>query len=59
MFRERLGTPASPGQPRQGTSDSNALVLDVSAEEFEKFLWVFYNPCVTHHLYHGVADSLL
>lgn len=46
IFRDKLTTPASPGQPAQGTSDSNAIVLEVHVAEFEKMLWVFYNPFV-------------
>jgi hypothetical protein len=37
--------PASPGHVREGKTDSDPIILeDVSPEEFEKFLWVFYNP---------------
>ncbi|KAK7036477.1 hypothetical protein VNI00_011674 [Paramarasmius palmivorus] len=44
-FKARLATPASPGAPRQGTSESSAIVLDdIKADDFAKFLWVFYNP---------------
>lgn len=32
----------------EGTSDDNPIHLpQVSTDEFEDFLWVFYNPCVT------------
>jgi len=44
-FVRKLATPASPGKEPQGTSDSTAIMLDdVTAEQFAKFLWVFYNP---------------
>ncbi|EEB91940.1 hypothetical protein MPER_09624 [Moniliophthora perniciosa FA553] len=44
-FKAQLATPASPGAPRQGTSESSAIVLDnIKADDFAKFLWVFYNP---------------
>jgi len=44
-FVRRLAIPASPGEQPQGSSDSNAILLeDVSADHFATFLWVFYNP---------------
>jgi len=44
-FIRKLATPAPPGQLAQGTSDSNAILLeDVTPDHFAKFLWVFYNP---------------
>jgi hypothetical protein len=46
-FQAKLLTPANPGAPQQGTSEANAIVLEgVKASEFERLLWVFYNPCV-------------
>jgi hypothetical protein len=43
-FRRELAHPASPGMPSKGTSDMTAFVLDdVKTEEFEQFLWIFYN----------------
>jgi len=31
----------------EGKNDSDPIILeDVSPGEFEKFLWIFYNPCV-------------
>ncbi|KAF7326965.1 hypothetical protein MVEN_02590700 [Mycena venus] len=47
-FRGLLASP-SPGQPRQGSSQLTAINLGVAAKDFEKFLWVFYNP--TYSLY--------
>ena len=47
FFREKLGIPAAAGQTARGSSDTNPFPLDdIRAEDFEKFLWVFYNPCV-------------
>ncbi|TFL04658.1 hypothetical protein BDV98DRAFT_326668 [Pterulicium gracile] len=50
-FREELEFPASPGQTTKGTEDSNAIIIvedrqgrAIHAIDFEKFLWVFYNP---------------
>lgn len=45
VFRNQLTTPASPGATRQGSTESNAIVLEnVRSADFAKFLWVFYNP---------------
>lgn len=44
VFNRRIN-PASPGNIREGSNDKDPVVLeDVAAEDFEKFLWVFYNP---------------
>ncbi|KAH9042754.1 hypothetical protein EDB85DRAFT_2227017 [Lactarius pseudohatsudake] len=45
-FREKLPYPASPGETIKGSSDNLPLVLegDVTKSDFERFLWVFYNP---------------
>ncbi|KDR75465.1 hypothetical protein GALMADRAFT_140117 [Galerina marginata CBS 339.88] len=44
IFSRKLN-PASPGDVREGTTDNDPVVLeDVSPAEFEKLLWVFYNP---------------
>lgn len=46
IFSKKLN-PASPGQVKEGTNDNDPVVLEeVTPEEFEKFLWVFYNPYV-------------
>ncbi|KAF7373473.1 hypothetical protein MSAN_00557000 [Mycena sanguinolenta] len=38
----------SPGAPRQGSSQLTAVKLQgVTAKDLEKFLFVFYNPCVS------------
>ncbi|KAM6502777.1 hypothetical protein JOM56_002754 [Amanita muscaria] len=44
-FRAIFEKPVSPGCDREGTSDSNAIIIrNVSPEHFAKFLWVFYDP---------------
>lgn len=44
-FREKLGAPAPAGQTPKGSSDANPFPLEeVAADDFSKFLWVFYNP---------------
>ena len=44
-FRNKLPHPPSPGDSYKGSSDNNPLVLeDVLKVDFERFLWVFYNP---------------
>ena len=46
-YFHRLLNPAIPGDEKKGTSDLDPLVIDdVPLEEFEMFLWIFYNPCV-------------
>jgi len=43
--------PAGPGLTRQGTSDGDPIRLtNVTPEEFETFLFVFYNPSVDSFL---------
>ncbi|KAJ7270856.1 hypothetical protein C8J57DRAFT_293239 [Mycena rebaudengoi] len=47
---QKLLAVTSPGQAQQGNSHLTAIKLhDVLANDFEKFLWVFYNP--TYSLY--------
>ncbi|KAJ7593791.1 hypothetical protein C8J56DRAFT_421270 [Mycena floridula] len=44
-FRDRLTKPATPGNAPPGLSQDSEIVLeDVSLKDFERFLWVFYNP---------------
>ncbi|KAJ2930147.1 hypothetical protein H1R20_g6969, partial [Candolleomyces eurysporus] len=44
-FYTKLLDPVSPGDEKRGTSETNAIrVESVTVEEFEHFLWVFYNP---------------
>jgi hypothetical protein len=45
MFSTKLN-PVSPGQSKQGTSDLPVVLDEITAEEFETLLWVFYNPYV-------------
>lgn len=48
--------PMSPGSTRQGASDADPLVLeDIRPEDFERFLWVFYNP--RYSLYDAKVDD--
>jgi hypothetical protein len=43
FFRQALVAPG-PGIIPKGSSEANAFVLeDIRGEEFEQFLWVFYN----------------
>lgn len=44
-FRNELPSPPSPGDLSKGSSDNSPLVLnDVLKVDFERLLWVFYNP---------------
>jgi hypothetical protein len=44
-FRSKLPHPPSPGDSSKGSSDNNPLPLeDALKVDFERFLWVFYNP---------------
>ncbi|PPQ64174.1 hypothetical protein CVT24_008548 [Panaeolus cyanescens] len=54
IFNKRLN-PASPGHVREGSADSSPIMLeeDVKPQDFEKLLWVFYNP--RYSLYDGVS----
>lgn len=43
-FRDMLSVPSTRGTELMGTSDASAIPLpNVSKEEFESFLWLFYN----------------
>ena len=54
-FAELL-TPASPATHPSGSDVSMAILLDgLSAEDFAKFLWVFYNPL--YSLYHAAVED--
>lgn len=45
VFRDSFGTPGTPGQPPNGTTESTAIVLEnVKPSAFRSFLWCFYNP---------------
>lgn len=43
IFHSRLN-PVSPGQTREGTTDSPVVLDGITSREFEILLWVFYNP---------------
>lgn len=44
-FRSQLPHPPSPGDTFKGSSDNNPLILENTLKvDFERFLWVFYNP---------------
>ena len=46
-FRDKLPYPLPPGETTKGSSDNLPLVLEgITKTEFERFLWVFYNPSV-------------
>lgn len=47
FFRSKLPHPPPPGEFTKGSSDVHPLVLEGTLEvDFERFLWVFYNPSV-------------
>lgn len=51
FFRSKLPHPPPPGEFTKGSSDVHPLVLEDTLEvDFERFLWVFYNPYV-HSFY--------
>ena len=46
-FRDKLPYPPPPGEMTKGSSDTLPLPLEgISKTDFERFLWVFYNPSV-------------
>jgi len=45
FFRDKLPHPPTPGEFSKGSSDNNPFILeDTLRVDFERFLWVFYNP---------------
>jgi len=54
IFKTKLN-PASPGQAKEGTTDSPVVLDGITAEEFEMFLWVFYNP--KYSLYNADVET--
>lgn len=47
MFRKQFADSAVNGNHRLGSSETDPLVLhEVTVDDFSRFLWVFYNPCV-------------
>ncbi|KAJ7643250.1 hypothetical protein B0H17DRAFT_1163892 [Mycena rosella] len=56
FFKTQLAVPATPGRPRIGTADGNAIMLDnVRSADFAKLLWVFYNP--KYSLYESTVED--
>ncbi|KAL6305078.1 hypothetical protein BKA93DRAFT_817047 [Sparassis latifolia] len=44
-FRKNLAVPAPAGQSPRGSTETNPFPLDdIRSDDFERFLWVFYNP---------------
>lgn len=55
-FREKLPHPPPPGEFTKGSSDNNPFVLeDALIVDFERLLWVFYNP--KYSIYEGDVDQ--
>lgn len=49
-FRDMLSTTVPSGAELMGSSDSLAIPLtEVTKEEFESFLWIFYSEYVVPH----------
>jgi len=56
FFRSKLPHPPPPGEFTKGSSDVHPLVLEDTLEvDFERFLWVFYNP--KYSLYHASIEE--
>jgi len=56
FFRNKLPHPPPPGEFTKGTSDSQPFVLeDTLHVDFERFLWVFYNP--KYSLYDATVEE--
>ncbi|KAI0292798.1 hypothetical protein BC826DRAFT_911330 [Russula brevipes] len=56
FFRSKLPHPPPPGDFSKGYSDAHPLVLEDALEvDFERFLWVFYNP--KYSLYDATAEQ--
>ncbi|TFK26268.1 hypothetical protein FA15DRAFT_297983 [Coprinopsis marcescibilis] len=44
-FYSKLLDPTSPGEQKHGTSENTAIIVEnATIQQFERFLWVFYNP---------------
>lgn len=55
-FRQMFEEPAAPGENPAGSSAGTAFKLEgVTANEFSKFLWIFYNP--KYSLYDASVDD--
>ena len=47
FFRDKLPQPPTPGEFSRGSTDNNPFILeDTLRVDFERLLWVFYNPYV-------------
>ncbi|KAI9511474.1 hypothetical protein F5148DRAFT_950873, partial [Russula earlei] len=56
FFRRMLPHPPPPGEYAKGSSDNYPLVLeDTPQVDFERFLWVFYNP--KYSLYDATVEE--
>ncbi|KAI0279105.1 hypothetical protein BGY98DRAFT_970511 [Russula aff. rugulosa BPL654] len=56
FFRNKLPHPPPPGEFTKGTSDSQPFFLeDTLHVDFERFLWVFYNP--KYSLYDATVEE--
>ncbi|KAF8483648.1 hypothetical protein DFH94DRAFT_319337 [Russula ochroleuca] len=55
-FRNKLPHPPPPGEITKGTTDNHPLLLeDALHVDFERFLWVFYNP--KYSLYDATVEE--
>ncbi|KAH9966274.1 hypothetical protein BJV74DRAFT_785522 [Russula compacta] len=56
FFRTKLPHPPPPGEFTKGSSDNQPLFLEDTLQvDFERFLWVFYNP--KYSLYHATVEE--
>ncbi|KAH9965394.1 hypothetical protein BC827DRAFT_1118754, partial [Russula dissimulans] len=56
FFRRKLPHPPPPGEFTKGSSDNYPLVLEDALQmDFERFLWVFYNP--KYSLYDATVEE--
>ena len=56
FFHSKLRHPPPPREFPKGVSDAHPLVLeDIRKVDFERLLWVFYNPCV--HSFCALSSS--
>ena len=45
---QELGATRHKERHRRGETDQDPVILSITAQDFETFLGVFYNPCVCH-----------
>jgi len=56
FFRDKLPHPPPPGEFTKGSSDGNPFVLEDTLKiDFERLLWVFYNPL--YSIYEGSVEE--